>query len=104
MKAIYLLLAILGLALPYGAFVPWLMAHGPDFLRFMEDLIANPVSIFAWLDIVISAIVLLLFIVVESYRSRVRFAWLAFIGTLTVGVSFGLPLFLYLREKSLQTQ
>lgn len=101
MKTLYLILAVLGLVLPYGAFIPWLSEHGPDLLRFMEDLIVNPISIFAWLDVIIAALVLLIFILSESRRLGIRHAWFAFIGTLTVGVSFGLPLFLYFREKAL---
>jgi hypothetical protein len=31
-------------------------------------------------------------------RDKTRYWWLPVLGTLTVGASFGLPLFVYLRE------
>lgn len=101
MKKLYLLLTLLGIALPYGAFLPWLANNGLDIPLLMEQAVANPISIFAWLDVVVSALALIAFILVEGKRAKVRHSWLAILGTLTVGVSCGLPLFLYLRERAL---
>lgn len=101
MKKLYLLLTLLGIALPYGAFLPWILNHGLDIPLLFEQALANPISIFAWLDVVVSALALIAFILVESKRAQVRNSWLAILGTLTVGVSCGLPLFLYLRERAL---
>jgi Terpene cyclase DEP1 len=42
--------------------------------------------------------VLISFIQSEGTRLRVRLLWLPTIGTLIVGVSFGFPLFLFLRQ------
>jgi hypothetical protein len=53
------------------------------------------------MDVILSAIVLLWFIQSEGRRLRVRLLWLPTIGTLIVGVSFGLPLFLFLRQATL---
>jgi hypothetical protein len=50
------------------------------------------------MDVIVSAIVLILFIQNEGKRLRMRFLWLPTIGTFLIGVSFGLPLFLYLRQ------
>ena len=61
--------------------------------------IVNPISIFAWLDIIVAAIVLLTFIAVDGHENNIKYCWLALVGTVTVGVSFGLPLYLYLKEK-----
>ena len=47
------------------------------------------------------AIVLLSFIQSEGRRLRMRFLWLPMLGTVFVGVSPGLPLFLYLRQLEL---
>ncbi len=99
MKGFYLVLAILGTAVPYAAFVPWLIQHGVDIPLLLQHAIANPISLFAWLDVIISAIALLGFIIVDGGRHRVPYRVFAIIGTLTIGVSCGLPPYLYLKER-----
>ncbi|WP_327078512.1 DUF2834 domain-containing protein [Photobacterium galatheae] len=80
-------------------FLPWLLVHGPDLPLFFNQALANPISIFAWLDVMISAVTLLIFIVVDGRQHQIRYRGLAVIGTLTIGVSCGLPLYLYLRAR-----
>lgn len=98
MKTLYLILAIVGLVLPFSQFIPWLTENGLNILLLWQQISQDPLSSFAWLDVAISAIVVLLFILFENKRNPVRYYGLAIVGTFTVGVSFGLPLFLYLRE------
>jgi len=100
MKAryVYLVCCVLGLILPYSQFVPWLFEHGLNLTLFFRELFANRISAFFALDVIISAIVLIWFIQTEGKRLRVRLLWLPTVGTLVVGVSFGFPLFLFLRQ------
>jgi len=86
------------MVLPYSQFVPWLLEHGLNVTLFFRELFANRISAFFVLDVIISAIVLVWFIQSEGKRLRVRLLWLPTIGTLIVGVSFGFPLFLFLRQ------
>jgi len=74
---------------------------GPDLRLFFHELIANRISGFFAMDVIISAVVLLLFIQSEGKRLRMCLLWLPSIGTLIVGLSLGLPLFLYLRQVKL---
>ena len=99
MAKVYLLLTVLGIVIPFGAFVPWLLNNGIDFTALYQAAMVNPISIFAWLDVLVAALVLLTFIIVDGKRNNVRYAWLAVIGTISVGVSCGLPLYLYLKER-----
>ena len=103
MKAryVYLVCCGLGLILPYSQFLPWLFEHGLNLTLFVRELFANRISAFFAIDVVVSAIVLLWFIQNEGKRLRVRLLWLPIVGTLVVGVSFGFPLFLFLREMTL---
>jgi Protein of unknown function DUF2834 len=103
MKAryVYLVCCVFGLILPYSQFVPWLFEHGLNLTLFIRELFANRISAFFAIDVVVSAIVLIWFIQSEGKRLRVRLLWLPIVGTLIVGVSFGLPLFLFLREVTL---
>jgi Terpene cyclase DEP1 len=96
------LFALVGLILPYSQFLPWIVEHQAlNISFFMRDLFANKISAFFALDVIVSAIVLILFIHSEGKRLRMRLLRLPTIGTLIVGVSLGLPLFLYLRQVAL---
>jgi hypothetical protein len=97
----YLVCCVLGLLLPYSQFVPWLLEHGLNVTLFCRELFTNRISSFFAMDVIVSAIVLLWFIQSEGKRLPVRRLWLPTIGTLIVGVSFGLPLFLFLRQATL---
>jgi hypothetical protein len=97
----YLVCCVLGLALPYSQFVPWLLEHGLNLGLFFRELFANRVSGFFAIDVIVSGIVLIWFIQSEGKRLQVRLLWLPTVGTLIVGVSFGFPLFLFLRQVSL---
>ena len=97
----YLVCCVLGLVLPYSQFMPWLLEHGLNVTLFFRELFANRISAFFAMDVIVSAIVLIWFIQSEGKRLRVRLLWLPTIGTLVAGVSFGFPLFLFLRQMAL---
>jgi hypothetical protein len=97
----YLICCVLGLLLPYFQLVPWLLEHGLHVTLFVRELFANRISAFFGMDVIVSAIVLLWFIQSEGKRLRVGLLWVPTLGTLLVGVSFGFPLFLFLRQMTL---
>ena len=101
-KTVYLVLCFLGGALPYWQFVPWLLEHGLNLPLLVRELFANRISAFFGIDVIISAIAVLVFMQVESSRIGIRNRWLPTLVVLTVGVSLGLPLFLYIRERKLR--
>jgi Terpene cyclase DEP1 len=101
-KTIYLVLCAIGAVLPYWQFVAWLLERGFNPTLFLREMFANRISAFFALDVLVSAIVLIIFMRVESARSRIRRRWLPVLATLLVGVSLGLPLFLYMRELTLE--
>jgi hypothetical protein len=97
-RPVYLALCILGAGLPLSQLFPFLRDHGLDLRLFFEQLFVNRISSFFGLDVIVSAIVLFFFIWTETRRTPIRAPWLPVVATLTIGVSLGLPLFLYLRE------
>ena len=98
-----MLFCVLAVALPYWQFVPWVIAHGGlNIPLFVRDLFANRVSGFFGMDVLVSAVVLFVFVGIEARRVGMRFRWLPVVAVLLVGVSLGLPLFLYLREIELE--
>jgi Protein of unknown function DUF2834 len=102
LRYLYLVLALIGLILPYSQFLPWIMEHHAiNIPLFIHDMFANRISAFFAMDVIVSAIVLIVFILDEGRRMEMRTLWLPVIATLLVGVSLGLPLFLYLRQVQL---
>src|SRR5262245_37527669 len=97
----YLIFCVLGIVLPYSQFLSWLFEHGLNIALLFNELFANRISAFFVMDVIVSAIVLIWFIQSEGKRLQVGFLWLPTIGTLIVGVSFGFPLFLFLRQVTL---
>ena len=100
-RQFYLVCCVLGLVLPYSQFMPWLLEHGLNITLFFRELFANRISAFFAMDVVVSAIVLIWFIQSEGKRLRVRLLWFPTVGTFVGGVSFGFPLFLFLRQVKL---
>jgi len=101
-KHFYLLSCILGAAIPYWPFLRWLGENGLRPSLFVQQMFANHISTFFVLDVVISALVLLRFSASEGARLHLKNRWLILLSVLLVGVSLGLPLFLYFRERQLE--
>jgi hypothetical protein len=97
-KHVYLGLCAVGTILPVAAFLPFLPTHGLDASEFVGQLFATPVSGFFGWDVIVSSLVLWAFVFIEGRRLQVPRLWAPIAANLLVGVSLGLPLFLYLRE------
>jgi len=65
----------------------------------VDELFANRISAFFGLDVIVSSVVLWVLVLVDGRRTGVRHLWAPVAASLAVGVSLGLPLFLYLREQ-----
>jgi len=104
MKIFYTLMCVLGVILPYSQFLPWLYENGLNLSTLLQEVTENRISAFAWLDVIVSAVVLIGFILVEGNRLSIKKLWIPIVGTLTVGVSLGLPLFLLQRENYLKAK
>jgi Terpene cyclase DEP1 len=98
MRVVYLVLAIIGTVLPLSKLLPWLAQNGPDPRLMFQELFSFRIGAFFGFDVLISAVVLIIFIAREGAKQRMKLAWLPIAATCLIGVSCGLPLFLYLRE------
>jgi hypothetical protein len=101
-KSLYLLLCVAGTLLPYSQFIPFLQEHGLDVRLFVEQLFATRIGGFFGLDVIVSSVVLWVMVAVEGGRAGMSRLWLPVVANLAVGVSLGLPLFLYMRERRLE--
>lgn len=101
-KHVYLVLCLAGAVLPLAQIVPFVRAHGLAPRLMLERLFAEPVSAFFGMDVMVSALVLVVLVIVEGRRAGMHRLWAPIVATVLVGVSLGLPLFLYLRERRLE--
>lgn len=100
-KILYLVLCVVGTILPYSQFILFLREHGLDMRVFFQQLFATRISGFFGLDVIVSSVVLWIFVSSEGMRLKMRHLWICFASILLVGVSLGLPLFLFMRESKL---
>ena len=101
LKHLYLLLAIIGLILPYYFLIMFLAAYGLDARAFLQQLFGTQISTFFAVDLLLSSVVFVIYLRHEARRYSIKRRWLYLIALLTVGLSFALPLFLYVREDCL---
>src|SRR3954470_7453834 len=100
--SIYLFLCVLGIVPPYWQLLPWVAANGLHLSLFIQQLFANRIGAFFGMDVLVSAAALLVFARAESPRMGARARWITLLAVLTVGVSLGLPLLLYMRERQFE--
>ena len=103
-KSIYLALALIGLFVPYFFFFKFLGANGFNLQLLFQQLFANDISTFFAVDLIISIIVFWIYMIAEANTLQMKNWWLYILASLIVGLSFALPLFLYFRERQLETQ
>ena len=99
MRWLYLTAAILGAVLPLAFLIPFVAEHGLDMRLFFGQLFQTNISSFFAMDVLVSSVVLWLLVVSEGRRLGMRHLWVYIVSNLLVGVSLGLPLFLYFRER-----
>ncbi len=102
LKIAYLVLCILGTALPYSQFIPFLLEKGLNINAFFGQLFANQISGFFGMDVIVSSVVLWIFVFSEGSRLKMKNLWIYIASNLLVGVSLGLPLFLLMRQRQLE--
>ena len=102
LRLTYLALAILGAALPMAQLIPWLAERGWSVPRMLDAWSANgAVSGLAW-DLVLSALALTVWVLAEARARDDRLCLIAIPATFLIGVSCGLPLYLFLRTRPME--
>lgn len=99
LRVAYLALAIWGAIHPWSYFYTWFRANGWDVMAMVDAWHVNAASSGLVWDLTIAAAALTLWILAEV---RVRRNWLALVAipaTFGIGVSCGLPLYLFLRTR-----
>ncbi|SEW38818.1 Protein of unknown function [Cognatiyoonia koreensis] len=99
MRYVYLALAIWGAIHPMYYFISWFQAEGWDIMKMVDAWHVNAASSGLVWDLTIAAITLTIFILSETLVRKNWIALLAIPATFGIGVSCGLPLYLYLRSR-----
>ena len=93
-----------------GFFIPWyynlqFMMTGETFTpqKFIAAGMVSPLASSLTTDFMICASALFTFIIVESRRLKMKNMWIIYVSTFLIGIAFAAPLFLYLRERKLNT-
>ena len=100
-RYVFLALAIWGAIHPMIYFLAWFGENGFELSAMVEAWHANDASSGLVWDLTIAAIALTVFVVAETLANRNWIALLAIPATFCIGVSCGLPLYLYLRIRPL---
>jgi hypothetical protein len=103
-KNVFLILAILGFVAPYYFFLQVAPANGFNLSALIQPMFANNLLRGIAMDLTVSVIVFWVYVFVEANRLQMKNAWLYLLATLLVGLSFAFPLFLYFRERQLESK
>jgi hypothetical protein len=74
------------------------MENGVDLSLFVTESFANHAASGVAFDALVTGLVVITFILVEGRKLGIGKLWLPIISIFAVGISLGLPLFLYMRE------
>lgn len=99
LRMIYLGLALIGTALPLPYFIGFLSENAWDVGAMIDAWYVNAATTGLVWDLTIAAVTLTLWIVVETWTSRNWRGLLAIPAIYLIGVSCGLPLYLFLRSR-----
>lgn len=94
LRTILIVLTILGTAIPYYFLVSHVAHYGVDVNQMYHEVASSRLGSFGWVDVIISAIALIVFTLSTARVSRKQ-AGVVIASTLLVGVSAGLPLLFY---------
>jgi uncharacterized protein DUF2834 len=104
MKKFYLVAMAVGAAAPLYLLSQHFAAHGFGLSDFVSASFPNPAASGLVADLILSAMLGLIVFGREARSLGVRGFWAVVLGTLLIGFSFGLPLYLYLRESRFEAE
>mgnify|MGYP000117870228 CR=1 FL=1 len=99
LRLIYLALAIWGAIHPMYYFVQWFQSNTWDIMKMVDAWHSNAAGSGLVWDLTIAAIALTVWILAEVFTRRNWGALIAIPATFAIGVSCGLPLYLFLRTR-----
>ena len=99
MRFVYLLLAIWGTIHPMYYFITWFQENTFDIMAMVDAWHVNAATSGLTWDLTIAAVALTIWILVEVPKTKNYYGLIAIPATFCIGVSCGLPLYLFFRER-----
>ena len=99
LRIIYLALAIWGAIHPMYYFVGWFQENGWSIMAMVDAWHVNAATSGLVWDLTIAAVALTVWIIAETWVRKNWVALIAITATFGIGVSCGLPLYLFLRTR-----
>jgi len=99
MRFVWLALAVWGTIHPMYYFIGWFNANAWDIMAMVDAWHANAATSGLVWDLTVAAVTLTIWAIYESFSRKDYLALLAVPATFMIGVSCGLPLYLYLRSR-----
>jgi hypothetical protein len=100
-ERLLLVLTVIGFVVPNVCVGIFFAEEGFDLSGYFSLWTASTPSTQLLLDLVIAALAFFVWAAMEGPRARIKRWWLCIPATLLVGLCFGLPLFLWMRERTL---
>ena len=97
LRLVFLALAVWGAIHPMAYFIQWFRTEGWSLARMVEAWHANAATSGLVWDLTIAAVALTVWVISECVQRRRWRGLIAIPATFCIGVSCGLPLYLYLR-------
>ena len=100
-ERLLLVLTVLGFVVPNVCLIIFFANEGFDLSGYFSAWTASTPSTQLLLDLGIAALAFFVWAVVEGPRAKIKHWWVCIPATFLVGLCFGLPLFLLMRERAL---
>jgi hypothetical protein len=97
-ESLYLLLTVIGTVGPAVAIAPFLIETGPYPHAVLNEMFSTAAGAFAGWNLLVGCACLVVLVHTEGNDKGVK-TWIPVLATGIFGISSGLPLYLYLREK-----
>ncbi|WP_114965726.1 DUF2834 domain-containing protein [Alkalilacustris brevis] len=102
LRMLYLALAIWGAVHPMYWFVTWFRENGFSLAGMLEAWHVNAATTGLVWDLTVAAVALTVWVIAETLVRKNWIALLAIPATFGIGVSCGLPLYLFLRSRAVR--
>ena len=100
MKTFYLAAAVVGTVIPWLFFADFVAANGVDIPLFVQSLFSNGASGGFTADVLITCCIFWVWSWGDAKEHGVKSWWLTIPAVWFVGISLGLPMYLWLRERA----
>lgn len=99
MRWVFLALAVWGTVHPMSYFVAWFQENGWSIIAMVDAWHANDAASGLVWDLTIAAVALTIWVITETFQTREWHRLIAVPATFCIGVSCGLPLYLFFRMR-----